>query len=70
MAEFVMIDDKHVPLHRILWLSDVPHYCGSEECQHEGEYEIRLDANDSIWTSRAERDATLAALKAWGNEAT
>src|ERR1051325_9675553 len=52
---FVLVDDKHIPVYRIMWVSDVPHFCGNEECQCEGDYEIRLEQDESIWASRAER---------------
>ena len=66
MATLCLIDDKHVPLYRILWVSAVPHFCGSEECQREGQYEVRLEQGDALWADRAQRDAVLEALKAWG----
>ena len=63
---FCIVDDKHVPLHRIVWISDLPHFCGSEECQREGCYEIRLEAGEAVWAKNTEeRDAVLAALEAW-----
>jgi hypothetical protein len=65
MPAFCLIDDKHVPLYRILWVSDLPHFCGSPDCQHEGEYEVRLDQGESVWCDRAGRDAVLAAVEAW-----
>ena len=65
MSVFCLVDDKHVPLHRILWVSELPHFCGSPDCEREGEYEIRLDAEESIFGSREERDAVLAAIEAW-----
>ena len=34
---FVLVDDKHIPVYRIMWVSDVPHFCGNDECQCEGE---------------------------------
>lgn len=64
---FVIVDDKHVPLYRILWVSDVPHFCGDEECQCEGDYEVRLEQDESVWASRSERDGVLKALEAWYN---
>lgn len=60
-----MVDDKHIPLYRILWVSELPHFCGSADCEREGEYEIRLEHEESIWGSREERDAVLAAIEAW-----
>jgi len=65
MSVFCLIDDKHVPVHRILWVSDVPHFCGSADCEREGEYEIRLEQGESVFGDREERDAVLAAIEAW-----
>ncbi len=65
MSEFCLIDDKHVPLYRILWVAEVPHFCGSDECQREGQYEIRLEQGESVWGGREERDAVLTAIEAW-----
>ena len=65
------IDDKHIPLFRVLWVSDVPHFCGAEDCVAEGRYEIKLDADDqSVWASREERDETISAMQAWAKRAT
>ena len=60
-----MVDDKHVPLYRVMWVSAIPHYCGSPECEQEGNYEIRLEQGESVWANQRERDAMLAALEAW-----
>ena len=60
-----IIDDKHIPLARIIWVADVPHFCGNEECEVEGRYEIRVDGDESVFGSRAERDLTLTALEEW-----
>lgn len=66
MSALCLIDDKHVPLYRILWVSQLPHFCGSNECQQEGHYEIRLDQGDSLWVeSVPQRDAVLQALEVW-----
>jgi hypothetical protein len=65
MPVFCIIDDKHVPLYRIVWISDLPHFCGAGECQREGQYEIRLEQAESIWASKPARDAALAALEDW-----
>jgi len=65
MSVFCMVDDKYVPLYRILWVSALPHFCGDEECGREGEYEVRLEDGESVWADREERDAVLAALEAW-----
>jgi hypothetical protein len=65
MTLFCTIDDKHVPLYRIAWLSQVPHFCGGDDCQHEGDYEVRLDCGDSVWAAVEERDAAMQALQDW-----
>ncbi|HID78494.1 MAG TPA: hypothetical protein EYP56_21200 [Planctomycetaceae bacterium] len=66
MSIFCVVDDKHVPLYRIMWVSALPHYCGNEDCQREGQYEIRLEHGEAVWASTPEeRDAVLAALEAW-----
>jgi hypothetical protein len=62
---FCRIDDKHVPLYRVLWISDLPHFCGEEDCMCEGQYEIRLENDESVWGTRAERDDMLKAIEEW-----
>ena len=62
---FCKIDDKHVPLYRVLWVSDLPHFCGEEDCLCEGQYEIRLENDESVWGTRIERDAMLKAIEEW-----
>jgi hypothetical protein len=62
---FCKVDDKHVPLYRILWVSATPHFCGSEDCDAEGCYEIRLEQDESVWANREERDECLKALETW-----
>ena len=58
MSVFCVVDDKHVPLYRILWVS--------ADCQREGHYEVRLDQGESLWADApGQRDAVLAALEAW-----
>lgn len=62
------VDDKHVPLYRVMWVADVPHYCGEEDCVREGQYEIRLEDDESVWANREERDLMLEALESWAGE--
>jgi hypothetical protein len=69
MSTFCTIDDKYVPLHRIMWISAVPHFCGSSQCQHEGDYEVRLEYGESVWANPTERDTALAAVERWQSEA-
>jgi hypothetical protein len=65
MPLFSLIDDKHVPLYRIVWISNVPHFCGADECQREGQYEIRLEQGESVWAKEEEQSAALVAMEAW-----
>lgn len=62
---FALIDDKHVPLARVVWVSDLPHFCGNEECDVEGRYEIRIEGDESLFASRDERDETVTRLADW-----
>jgi hypothetical protein len=62
---FCLVDDKHVPLYRVMWVSDVPHFCGHADCMHEGNYEVRLEQDDSVFASREERDNIIAAIDEW-----
>lgn len=64
-SPLVLVDDKHVPLYRIVWVADVPHFCGEDDCQHEGDYEVRLDVDDSLWTNQAGRDMVIDTLNRW-----
>lgn len=62
---FCKIDDKHVPLYRVMWVASLPHFCGNEDCTCEGQYEVRLEQDESVWANREERDALLVAIEAW-----
>ncbi len=62
---FHKVDDKHVPLYRVIWVSDVPHFCGEEDCLAEGRYEVRLEQDESVYASREERDGLMSALEKW-----
>lgn len=65
MSIFCVVDDKHIPLYRVMWVAATPHFCGAPECQHEGDYEIRLEQGESVWASQSDRDAMLRALDEW-----
>jgi hypothetical protein len=67
MSIFCLIDDKHVPLYRVIWVSDVPHFCGEEDCEAEGRYEVRLEQNESLFASLEERDRVLKAIAHWNS---
>ena len=65
MSVFCRIDDKHIPLYRVMWVSATPHYCGEEDCVREGSYEIRLEQGEAVWASLTERDEMLQRLESW-----
>lgn len=62
-----VIDDKSIPLYRIMWISNLPHFCGHDDCMHEGDYEVRLEQDESVWASREERNGLLQTIEAWQN---
>jgi len=65
MSIFVRVDDKNVPLYRVMWISATPHFCGAEDCIREGYYEVRLEQGESVWASGDERDGVIEAIEAW-----
>lgn len=65
MSIFCLVDDKHVPLYRVMWVAATPHFCGEEDCLREGYYEIRLEQGESVWANAAQRDTMLARLEEW-----
>lgn len=67
-SPFVLVDDKHIPIYRILWVAATPHFCGEDDCVREGQYEIRLEMDESVWATGDERDEVLAALTRWCGE--
>jgi len=65
MSIFCVIDDKNIPLYRVMWVAATPHFCGSDDCEREGQYEIRLEQGESVWAKIQERDLLLEALETW-----
>ena len=65
MTIFCVVDDKHIPLYRVMWVAATPHFCGAEDCTREGCYEVRLEQGESVWANGEQRDAMLAALESW-----
>ena len=65
MSIFSLIDDKHVPLYRVMWIAATPHFCGEDDCVREGFYEIRLEQGESVWAKAEERDKILKQLEEW-----
>jgi hypothetical protein len=62
---FCIVDDKHIPLYRVVWASNLPHFCGNDDCEFEGRYEIHLDSDESVFGTREERDGVLKAIENW-----
>lgn len=65
MSIFCIVDDKHIPLYRVMWIAATPHFCGSEDCEREGQYEVRLEQGESVWANTQQRDAILEAMESW-----
>lgn len=65
MSIMCRIDDKLVPLYRVMWVSAVPHFCGEEDCTREGYYEIRLEQGESVWGNTEDRDKICDQLEQW-----
>ena len=65
MSIFCEVDDKRIPIYRVIWVASTPHFCGAEDCSREGFYEIRLEQSESVWGNRMERDQVLSLLEAW-----
>ncbi len=65
MSIMCRIDDKMIPLYRVMWVASTPHFCGEEDCQREGFYEIRLEQGESVWANTEERDTMQQHLEEW-----
>ncbi|TWT99605.1 hypothetical protein Pla108_05480 [Botrimarina colliarenosi] len=65
MSILCRVDDKHIPLYRVMWVAATPHFCGEEDCLREGFYEVRLEQDESVWASVTERDDLIAMLETW-----
>lgn len=65
MSILCRIDDKNIPLYRIMWVAATPHFCGEEDCVREGCYEVRLEHDETIWANPTEQGEVLKRLEAW-----
>ena len=65
MSILCRIDDKMIPLYRVMWISATPHFCGEEHCMREGCYEVRLEQGESVWANNLERDRIQQQLELW-----
>ena len=62
---FCRVDDKHVPLYRVLWIAATPHFCGDAECQCEGLHEVALEGGESVWAKFDEKERLLQMIEEW-----
>ena len=65
MSILCRVDDKLIPLYRVMWIAATPHFCGEEDCMREGFYEIRLEQGESVWANDEERDEMRHHLERW-----
>ena len=65
MSILCRVDDKLIPLYRVMWVAATPHFCGEEDCVREGSYEIRLEQDESVWANSEERDNVQQLLERW-----
>lgn len=65
MSIFCRIDDKMVPLYRVVWIAATPHFCGEAECQCEGLYEVALEGGESVWSKHDEKQRLLTMIEEW-----
>lgn len=65
MSIFVRIEDKHVPLYRVMWVSATPHFCGEADCTCEGLHEVALEGGESVWATFDEHQALLERIEEW-----
>lgn len=65
MSILCRIEDKHVPLYRVMWVAATPHFCGEEDCLREGQFEVRLEQEEVVWATDKEQQALLQQLESW-----
>lgn len=65
MNIFCRVDDKHVPIYRVLWVAATPHFCGEPDCNAEGMYEVALEGGEAVWANPQEQEALLAQIEEW-----
>lgn len=65
MSILCRIDDKHVPIYRVMWVAATPHFCGEADCVREGSYEVQLEQGETLWATGDERDSLINKIEAW-----
>ena len=68
MSIFCRIDDKQIPLYRVMWIAATPHFCGELDCQCEGRYEVALEGGESVWANDKEQVHLMEMIEEWQNE--
>jgi len=62
---FCRVDDKQIPLYRVIWISATPHFCGEPDCQCEGLHEVALEGGETVWAKSAETDLLMEMIEQW-----
>ena len=65
MSVFCRIDDKFIPLYRVLWIAATPHFCGAPDCVREGLHEVALDGGERIWATGLEQGDLVKQIEEW-----
>jgi hypothetical protein len=68
MSIFCRVDDKQVPIYRVLWIAATPHFCGEPDCQCEGRYEVALEGGESVWANAKEQFQLMEKIEEWQND--
>jgi hypothetical protein len=68
MSIFCRVDDKQVPLYRVLWIAATPHFCGEPDCQCEGRYEVALEGGESVWANAKEQVYLMEMIEEWQDD--
>jgi hypothetical protein len=68
MSIFCRVDDKQVPLYRVLWIAATPHFCGEPDCQCEGRYEVALEGGESVWANAKEQVHLMEMIEEWQDD--
>lgn len=65
VSMFCRVDDKQIPLYRVIWISATPHFCGEPDCQCEGLYEVALEGGETVWAKAEETDLLMEMIEQW-----
>lgn len=68
MSIFCRVDDKQVPIYRVLWIAATPHFCGEPDCQCEGRYEVALEGGESVWANAKEQFRLMEMIEEWQDD--